>query len=119
MSVTTTVLTFLVALEFFYIMYLQTISTSSAQTSRIFKIGRDELKRKSLNTLLKNMGIYNGLIGLGLFYALFFSSASIEIVRMIFVYIILVATYGSFTSSKKIILTQGGLSILGLLSTFL
>ncbi|KAF3303350.1 DUF1304 family protein [Carnobacterium sp. PL24RED07] len=119
MSVTTTVLTFLVALEFFYIMYIQTITTTSAQTSRIFNMERDELRGKSLNTLLKNMGIYNGLIGLGLVYALFFSSASIEIVRMIFVYIILVATYGSFTSSKKIILTQGGLSILALFSTFL
>lgn len=52
MSVTTTVLTFLVALEFFYIMFIQTITTTSAQTSRIFNMERDELKGKSLNTLL-------------------------------------------------------------------
>ncbi|MER2146472.1 MAG: DUF1304 domain-containing protein [Aerococcus urinaeequi] len=119
MSAITTVLTILVALEFFYIMYIQTITTTSVQTSRVFNMGRDELKGKSLNTLLKNQGIYNGLIGVGLLYALFFSNSSIEIVRMLFVYIILVATYGSFTSSKKIILTQGGLAILALISTFL
>ncbi len=52
MSVITTVLTFLVALEFFYIMYIQTITTTSVQTSKIFNMERDELKGKSLNTLL-------------------------------------------------------------------
>jgi putative membrane protein len=34
------------------------------------------------------------------------------------VYIILVAFYGSLTSDKKIIVTQGGLAILALISTF-
>lgn len=56
MSVTTTILTLLVALEFFYIVYIQTITTTSAQTSRIFNMERDELKGSSLNTLFKKYG---------------------------------------------------------------
>ncbi|MGV7744767.1 DUF1304 domain-containing protein, partial [Mycobacterium kansasii] len=72
----------------------------------------------SVQTLFKNQGIYNGLIGLGLIYAIFFSSASLEIVRLLLIYIILVALYGSLTSNKKIILTQGGLAILALISSF-
>ena len=41
-----------------------------------------------------------------------------EIVGMLLVYIILVAIYGGLTSDKKIILKQGGLSILALISLF-
>lgn len=118
MSIISTVLIFLVALEFFYIMYLETFATTSDATSRVFNLTKEELKRADLNTLFKNQGIYNGLIGLGLLYGIFLSSASLEISRLLLVYIILVALYGGFTSNKKIILTQGGLAIIAIISTF-
>ncbi|KRK36929.1 hypothetical protein FC62_GL001589 [Amylolactobacillus amylotrophicus DSM 20534] len=79
---------------------------------------KEELKSKALNKLFKNQGIYNGLIGVGLLYSVFLTSNPIEISRLLLVYIILVALYGSITSDKKIILTQGGLAILALISTF-
>lgn len=118
MSIISTVLIFLVALEFFYIMYLETFATTSDATSRVFNLTKEELKRADLNTLFKNQGIYNGLIGLGLLYGIFLSSVSLEISRLLLVYIILVALYGGFTSNKKIILTQGGLAIIAIISTF-
>lgn len=118
MSILSTILIILVALEFFYIMYLETFATISDSTSRVFNMKKEELKGKSLNTLFKNQGIYNGLIGVGLLYSIFLSSNSIEISRLLLIYIILVALYGSITSDKKIILTQGGLAILALISTF-
>ncbi|MGX9820947.1 DUF1304 domain-containing protein [Lactococcus lactis] len=118
MTILTIILSLLVALEFFYIMYLETFATSSKTTSRVFNMGKKELERSSVQTLFKNQGIYNGLIGLGLIYAIFFSSAPLEIVRLLLIYIILVALYGSLTSNKKIILTQGGLAILALISSF-
>ncbi len=79
---------------------------------------KEELDRSSVQSLFKNQGIYNGLVGIGLIYAIFFSSASLEIVRLLLVFIILVALYGSLTTNKKIILTQGGLAILALISSF-
>ena len=118
MTIISTILIILVALEFFYIMYLETFATDSKSTSRVFNMSQDELRGKSLNTLFKNQGVYNGLLGLGLLYAIFFSQAPLEISRLILIYIILVALYGSITSDKKIILTQGGLAILALISTF-
>lgn len=118
MSTLTSILVVLVALEFFYIMYLETIATTSDATSRVFNMTKDELNRPSVQTLFKNQGVYNGLIGVGLLYSVFISGASLELSRLLLVYIILVALYGSLTSDKKIILKQGGLAILALITTF-
>ena len=116
MNIISIILTVLVAVLFFYIMYLETFATDSDSTSRVFNIDKEELKRPNLNTLFKNQGVYNGLIGVGLLYGTFFSKNPKEIVGMLLVYIILAAIYGGLTSDKKIILKQGGLSILALIT---
>ena len=118
MSIITIILTVLVALLFFYIMYLETFATDSDSTGRVFNIAKEELLRPSLNTLFKNQGVYNGLIGVGLLYGTFLSENQKEIVGMLLIYIILVAIYGGLTSDKKIVLKQGGLPILALISLF-
>ena len=116
MNIISIILTVLVAVLFFYIMYLETFATDSDSTSRVFNIDKEELKRPNLNILFKNQGVYNGLIGVGLLYGTFFSKNPKEIIGMLLVYIILVAIYGSLTSDKKIILKQGGLPILALIT---
>lgn len=119
MSIITVVLVVLVALEFFYIMYLETIKPTSPTTGRVFNMTQEELKNKNVQLLFKNQGVYNGLIGLGLFYATFIASASKELTMFLLIYIILVALYGSLTSDKLIILKQGGVAIIALLSLIL
>lgn len=114
MSVLSTILASLVALEFFYIMYLETLKTTSDETAKTFNIPKEELAKKNLNVAFKNLGIYNGVIGLGLLYGIYFSKNPVEIVSIFLVYIILVAIYGSITSDKKIIFKQGGLAIITL-----
>ena len=116
MNIISIILTLLVAVLFFYIMYLETFATDSDSTSRVFNIDKEELKRPNLNTLFKNQGVYNGLLGVVLLYGSFISKNPKEIVGMLLVYIILVAIYGGLTSDKKIILKQGGLPILALIS---
>ena len=118
MNIISTILTVLVAVLFFYIMYLETFATDSDSTSRVFNISKEELKRPNLNTLFKNQGVYNGLLGVALLYGSFISKNPKEILGMLLVYIILVAIYGGLTSDKKIILKQGGLPILALISLF-
>ena len=117
MSTLTTVLAILVALEHLYIMFLETIATSSASTSRVFGISIDQLKSKTIATLLKNQGVYNGLIAVLLLVAVW--QQDLLWTRLLLGYVVLVALYGSLTSKPSIILKQGGLAILGLICSFI
>ncbi|ASE33257.1 DUF1304 domain-containing protein [Mammaliicoccus sciuri] len=115
MSILATIFVVIVAVEHLYIMYLETIATTSKKTAETFNIKQQVLKDKNIQTLLKNQGIYNGLLALSLFYGAFLSSNPKEFVAVLLIFIILAAIYGSLTSSKSIILKQGGPAILALI----
>jgi len=117
MSMMTTILGTLVAIEFFYIFYLETVATVSASTARVFKMEEEELRRPSVTTLFKNQGVYNGLIGVLILISIYVIP-SISWLVLLLAYIILVALYGSVTSDKMILLKQGGVAILTLISLF-
>ena len=117
MSIFTSFLASLVALEFFYIMYLETFATASKTTARVFNMTQEELERESVNTLFKNQGVYNGLIAVLVLIATFVQPSPVWL-GIFMAYIILVAAYGASTSDPKILLKQGGLAILTLLSLF-
>ncbi|MGF0111592.1 DUF1304 domain-containing protein [Streptococcus sp. SGI.013] len=119
MSMITIILATVVAVEHFYIMYLETIATQSDSTSRVFNMSKEELSRASVNNLFKNQGIYNGLVALFLLYGIYFSTQPKEIVTIFLLFVILAAIYGALTANKKIILTQGGPAILALISLLL
>ena len=124
MNILTTVIAALVALEHLYIMYLETIATASKSTSRVFGISTDRLKDKNISTLLKNQGVYNGLIAILLLFSVYQQDdgeyqSSLLWTRLLLGYIILVAVYGGLTSKPSIILKQGGLAILGLICSFI
>ncbi|GHV98086.1 membrane protein [Lactobacillus nasalidis] len=116
MKIVLQILACLVAAEFFYIMYLETIATTSAKTAQVFQISQEELSRPALNVLFKNQGVYNGLLGVLLLIAAF--ALGKIVLQLLLVYIILVAAYGAVTSNPKIILMQGGLPILTLIVSF-
>ena len=114
MSIVTLILASLVALEFFYILYLETIATTSAATARVFGMSQEELEQQSVNTLFKNQGVYNAVLVL---IAAFVQSSPFWL-GIFMVYIILVAAYGAVTSDPRILFKQGGLAMLTLLSLF-
>lgn len=106
----------LTALLFLYIMVLETFATASAVTARTFRMSQEALRSPQLNTVMKNLGIYNGLVGVGLIYGLFASPNPCEISAVFLSFGALVAVYGACTSQPAILLKQGTLPILGLLS---
>lgn len=115
MTILTKILATLVAAEFLFIMGIETFATDSALTSKTFGMSREELRRDSVNTLFKNQGVYNGLIAVLILLAVFAFGSKTAVVCLM-AYIVLVAAYGSFTSSPLIILKQGGLAILTLIT---
>ena len=118
MSIIIKILATLVALEFLCIMYLETFATASKKTSKVFGMSQEEVQRKSVNTLFKNQGLYNGLIAVLILLATWVFVRKIAIM-VLMGYIILVALYGGVTSHPKIIIMQGGLAILTLLLSFI
>lgn len=115
MDLVTIVLATLVAVEFLYIMYLEAFATTSEKTAQVFGMPVEELGRDSVRTLFKNQGIYNGLVAVMVLVSVYLF-ASLSVIIMLMCFIILVALYGSLTSNPRIILMQGGLAILTLLS---
>lgn len=114
MSLITLILASLVALEHLYIMYLETFATQSDSTGRVFNMSKEERERDSVDKLFKNQGIYNGLIALFMLYGIF--TGNVTVVTIFLLNVVLAAAYGALTADKKIILTQGGLAILALIS---
>ena len=104
---------------FFYIMLLETFMTDSESTARVFKMTVRDLRGKNLNILFKNQGIYNGLLGIALLYGTYRPGGNIELSVVILSIMFLVAVYGGLSSDKTIILKQGGLPFLSLVSLFL
>lgn len=113
----TLILAMLVALEHLYIMYLETFATQSDTTARVFSMPKEKLSDTAVNTLFKNQGVYNGLIAVLLFIAVW--RHDLFWVRCMMGYVVAVAAYGSFTSNPKIILKQGSLAILALVASWL
>lgn len=110
MSIMITILTALVALEFVYIFYLETLQTTSEATSRVFNMSVETLKNAIITTLFKNQGVYNLMIAVGLVFGLIIGSR--EVVGFLLFNIIVVAVYGGLTSQMSIIWKQGGLAII-------
>ena len=122
-NILTIIFSGLSALEHFYILVLETILTTSSRTSKTFKIEEEKLKDKNVSTLLKNLGVYNGLVAVLIIISIFLSifredNDNILWLRFLLGYIILVAVYGGITSDWKIILKQGGLAMVGFVLSF-
>lgn len=115
MSIIIKILATLVALEHLYIMYLETFKTDSDTTSRVFGIDKNTLATKPVNTLLKNQGVYNGLLAVLILISVFVF-ASIAWATLLLSFVVLVAIYGGFTSSPSIIIKQGLPAAVALLS---
>lgn len=106
----------LVALEHLYIMWLETVATTSDKTSHTFGIAREELGRKTTSSLLKNQGVYNGLLAVLIFIAL--AMGDLVWLRLLLGYVVAVAVYGGLATNPMIILKQGTPALLALAVSF-
>lgn len=118
MSIISTVLATLVAIEFFFIMFLETFIPTSKKTAETFHMDASEVNRDSVSTLFRNQGVYNGMLAVLILLSVFVFK-DVTWTKILMIYIIVVAAFGSLTSARDIIFKQGGLAILTLISLFI
>ncbi|PMD73908.1 DUF1304 domain-containing protein [Companilactobacillus nuruki] len=108
MQILTLFLVALVALEHLAIAGLEMFGKPDMQANA-FDMPINFVKTKEAQTALSNQGIYNGLLGvLILMMILFFTGSTLKIILILMMsYIIIVAVYGAFTATKKILYIQG------------
>lgn len=115
----TVILVALVAIEHFYILYLEMFRWSHPRTLKAFGMEK-ELAEKTVH-MAANQGLYNGFLGAGLVFGLIHTHYEFaQQIQVFFLACVLIAAlYGSVTVKKSIIVMQGVPAILALLSIFL
>ena len=109
MTVIASVLVWLVALEHFYIMYLEMCCIPSQQAAKVFRLPKEFMQQKRVQVMFSNQGLYNGFLAMGLVWAQCFApEAATHSVTLLFLsFVIMAALWGAFTSHVGILLKQG------------
>jgi putative membrane protein len=106
-----------VAIEHVGIMLLEMFGKPETQ-SKSFNVPESLTKIKDVRVLFANQGIYNGMLGVTIAFVFFALSGASQLLMLEFMmgFVIVVAIFGTFTATKKIILMQGLPAILALLA---
>ena len=109
MTVIASVLVWLVALEHFYIMYLEMFKIPSVAAGRIFGLPEEFMQQKRVQVMFSNQGLYNGFLAMGLVWAQCFAPevATHSVTLLFLSFVIIAALWGAFTSHVGILLKQG------------
>ena len=109
MTVIASVLVWLVALEHFYIMYLEMRCIPSKQAAKVFRLPEEFMQQKRVQVMFSNQGLYNGFLAMGLVWAQCFAPevATHSVTLLFLSFVIIAALWGAFTSHVGILLKQG------------
>ena len=117
MSIFSTILASLVALEALYIMQLEMFA-SKEKLENVFGLSKEYLSMEEARVSMKNQGLYNGFIGVGLLFSRFFFPVNSQFIgtTMFVIFVIIAAIYGWLSAKNiKILLLHGTPAILSLL----
>jgi putative membrane protein len=115
-----TILATIVGIEHLGIMLLEMFGQPEMQ-SKSFNVPLELTKVHDVRVLFGNQGIYNGMLGLTILIVTYGLSGAAQIMMMkvMLAFVIVVAVYGTFTATKKIILMQGLPAILAIIAVFM
>lgn len=118
MTLLSSILVMVVALEHFYILYLEMFAIESASAKRSFGLDDAFLSDPKVKVMFANQGLYNGFLAVGMVLSVFIVPVEFRLMASIFFVscVVVAAVYGAMTSSKKILLMQGTPAILALIS---
>ena len=111
MKLLSTLLVLFVAVEHFYIAWLEMTQIPSEKAAELFNMPYEFMEQKRVQTLFSNQGLYNGFLAIGLVWAR--SAAPDNAVygaTILFLGFVLIASaWGAFSSGNKGILFKQGL----------
>ena len=118
MKLIPTILVTIVALEHFYILYLEMFAITSDGAKRSFGLDDEFLSNSKVRVMFANQGLYNGFLAVGLLLSAYVFPVDFRYIAGLYFVgcVVVAAVYGAMTSSKKILLMQGTPAILALLS---
>jgi putative membrane protein len=109
------ILSGLSGLEHFYILYLECFQWNTKKTNKIFGIKTEFASHPNAYTLAFNQGLYNGFLAVALcigyyhpHFLLYGNSC-----------VVVAATVGGITANPRIVVVQGTLSILSLITYYI
>ncbi|ATU05489.1 hypothetical protein BKN14_03500 [Candidatus Gracilibacteria bacterium HOT-871] len=116
MEIFTKILITLVALEHFYILYIEMFAWETIG-KKIFAGALEEKLFSVTKGLAANQGLYNGFLGVGLLWSLYMNDKNIS---LFFLGCIIVAgLYGAYKSSKSIFFKQALPAIITMIFTII
>jgi putative membrane protein len=119
MAIAAAVLTALVALLHFYILYLEMFLWTKPQGLRTFGMSLE--KAVETKVLGANQGLYNGFLAAGLVWSLVHPDHAFAYELKVFFLgcVIVAAIYGAYSASRKIIFTQGMPAIIAMIAVLI
>ncbi|SUT88523.1 Predicted membrane protein [[Actinobacillus] rossii] len=111
------ILIILVALEHFYIMYLEMFALNSPKARQIFNLDEQTATNPKIQLLFANQGLYNGFLAAGIIFSLCIQQSPVTYFFLICV--IVAAVYGALSSKNRgILIKQGMPAVLALVANF-
>lgn len=101
------ILTSLVAIEHFYIMYLEMFALNSPKARKMFNLDEQRANDPKIRLLFANQGLYNGFLAVGILFS--FAISQISVTYFFLVCVIVAAVYGAISAKNSGILLKQGL----------
>ena len=114
MKLLSLILVLIVAVEHFYIAWLEITQIPSDKAAETFNLPYEFLEQKRVQTLFSNQGIYNAFLGAGLLWAQFFApdNAVYGATVLFLGFVLIAAAWGTFTTGNKGIIAKQGIPAL-------
>ncbi|MBF0752467.1 DUF1304 domain-containing protein [Pasteurella sp. WM03] len=112
MEILAHILTALVALEHFYILYLEIFAIEGKTAKRIFGLTDEFVAQQKVKVMFANQGLYNGFLAAGIIFG--YVIQQISVIYFFLVCVVIAAIFGSITANKGILVKQGLPAVLAL-----
>ena len=112
------ILTTIVAIEHFYICYLEMFALNTPKARQIFNLDEQSATDPKIKLLFANQGLYNGFLAAGIVFS--YCIAQLPVTYFFLICVIVAAVYGAVSAKNKgILIKQGMPAILALIANLI